>query len=247
MSREQQLEQDIAELRSALKVAEVDLASAKGHVEQFKEISRANEVALSDLNSTFDDYKVSTENQLARHEAEYKSLQDKLEATNNELAQLRQQNESMQKSFDEERTALKNDKKTLEDTIIDMTTSEKHLESDRNSREGEVRALEDRAKVCFRPRGASVSAYVFPQSAEERYSREVVAHADAIKDVEQLRRDLLTAQTKARENQTSAETAIAKLTASEKSWTQQKETLDKEILDLNSRYVLNFVFHISWF
>jgi nucleoprotein TPR len=55
-------------VRSALKVAEVDLASARGHVEQFKEISQANEVALSNLNSTFDEYKASTESQIARHE-----------------------------------------------------------------------------------------------------------------------------------------------------------------------------------
>ena len=51
--------------RSKLKVAEVDLEAAKKHAEQYREISNANESALSDLNATFDDFKASTENQLA--------------------------------------------------------------------------------------------------------------------------------------------------------------------------------------
>lgn len=86
MTREQQLEGEVAELRSALtqgcsyicffkhycrsalKVAEVDLTAARGHVQQFQEISQANEIALATLNVTHDEYKTSTEAELARHE-----------------------------------------------------------------------------------------------------------------------------------------------------------------------------------
>ena len=70
-----------------------------------------------------------------------------MEAAATELAQLREQLSSINKNFEEERTAWKNDKKTLEDTIVDMTTSEKHLESDRASRDHEIRSIEERAKV----------------------------------------------------------------------------------------------------
>jgi nucleoprotein TPR len=55
-------------LRSSLKVAELDLATSRGHVQQFKEISQASEEALANLNSTYDEYKASTEAQIARHE-----------------------------------------------------------------------------------------------------------------------------------------------------------------------------------
>jgi len=86
ISREQQLEAEVAELRcvfllpcclvlmrspsyrSAIKVAEVELANAKEHVQQYQDISKANEEALSDLSGTFDEYKASTEAQVARHE-----------------------------------------------------------------------------------------------------------------------------------------------------------------------------------
>jgi uncharacterized protein YheU (UPF0270 family) len=81
-SRENQLEVEVADLRyvaqrhhctssaltrvssASLKVAEVDLATARSHIQQFKEISQANEEALASLNTTYDEYKSTTEAQL---------------------------------------------------------------------------------------------------------------------------------------------------------------------------------------
>lgn len=54
--------------RSALKVAEVDLITARSHVQQFQEISQASESALAMVNASHDEYKTSTEAQIARHE-----------------------------------------------------------------------------------------------------------------------------------------------------------------------------------
>nr|UPW42857.1 nucleoprotein MLP2 [Hypsizygus marmoreus] len=218
MSREQQLEAEVAELRSVLKVTEVDLATARSHVQQFQEISQANETALSNLNATFDEYKASTEAQIARHESEYQALEEKLKAAQDELGALSANYIELQKTFETERNAWANDKKTLEDTIVDMSTSEKNSESDRTTRESEVRQQEERAKA-----------------AEERYSHEVIAHAESIKTIESLKRDLATSQATARDNLTTAETAKANLVASEASWKQQREALDKEVADLNAR------------
>lgn len=46
----------------------MDLAAARSHVVQFKDISQANEAALESLNGTYDEFKASTEAQIARHE-----------------------------------------------------------------------------------------------------------------------------------------------------------------------------------
>lgn len=77
-------------------------------------------------------------------------MRERLQETNTELLQLRAQHNEVMKSFETERTAWINDKKTLEDTIVDMSTSEKHSESDRSSWEQGMRALEERAKVIRR-------------------------------------------------------------------------------------------------
>ncbi|KAI0330460.1 hypothetical protein GY45DRAFT_1323591 [Cubamyces sp. BRFM 1775] len=218
LSREQQLEAEVAELRSALKVAEVDLASARSHVQQFQEISQANEAALATLNATHDEYRAATEAELAKRQSEIEALQEKLRAAEERLAELSQANTELQQKFDSERLAWVNDKKTLEDTIVDMSTSAQHTQTDRSTWEAEVRQQEERAKA-----------------AEERYSREVLAHAESIKSVEQLKQQLSQSQAAAREGRAAAETAQAKLTTSEASWQQQREALDKEIADLKAR------------
>jgi nucleoprotein TPR len=51
--------------RATLKVAKVDLANARSHVLQFQDISKANEEALIYLNATYDEFKASTESQIA--------------------------------------------------------------------------------------------------------------------------------------------------------------------------------------
>jgi nucleoprotein TPR len=80
-SREQQLESEVTDLRyvacdaipcnvltliasTSLNIAEVDLAAARNHIQQFKEISQASEEALASLNMTHDEYKSTTEAQL---------------------------------------------------------------------------------------------------------------------------------------------------------------------------------------
>jgi len=80
-------------------------------------------------------------------QSEYKALEEKFRAANEELTLLKTQHNELQKTVEAERVAWMNDKKTLEDAIVDMTTSEKHSENDRTTREQEVRQLEERAKV----------------------------------------------------------------------------------------------------
>jgi nucleoprotein TPR len=80
-------------------------------------------------------------------QSEYQALQEKLRATQDELTQLTAKYNDLQKSLEAERIAWANDKRTLEDTIVDMSTSEKSSENDRTSRENEVRQQEERAKV----------------------------------------------------------------------------------------------------
>ncbi|KAI6030410.1 hypothetical protein F5J12DRAFT_800153 [Pisolithus orientalis] len=219
LPREQQLEQEVAELRSALKVAQVDLASARTHMQQFQEISQANEAALTALNATHDQYKTDAEARAARLESECRSLQEKLRSVEDDLQQAKAKVTEIQHTLENERTAWANDKRILEGTIVDLSTSERVSENDRTTHEQEIRELEQRAIA-----------------AEERYAREVVTHAESLKNVENLRHQLTAAQATARQNLAEAASAQAKLEASEGSWKQQKEALEKEIADLNARY-----------
>ncbi|KAF8547448.1 hypothetical protein OG21DRAFT_1490222 [Imleria badia] len=148
LPREQQLEQEVADLRAQLKVALSNLAAARSHMQQFQDINQANGAALAALKTTHDEYTAGAEAQLSRHELEYKSLEEKLRS----------------KTSETELRAWVNDKKTLEGTIVDMSTSERHPESDRATHE--------------------------PEATEDRYSREVIAHAQSFKTIENLKHQL---------------------------------------------------------
>ena len=133
-------------------------------MQQFKEISQANESALATLHATHDEYKTSTESHIARLEvhsvlsdlrillnfllqSEQNMLQERLRSAQTEIAQLSEKHSELQRNVDSERTAWLSDKKTLEGTIFELSTSEKHSESDRSTWESEARQLEERAKV----------------------------------------------------------------------------------------------------
>jgi nucleoprotein TPR len=52
-------------------------------------------------------------------------------------------------------------------------------------------------------------------------------------------------QVSERDNRTAAETAQAKLATSESSWYQQRQALDREIVDLATRYHILYLFSIG--
>ncbi|KAK0187834.1 hypothetical protein F5146DRAFT_1060914 [Armillaria mellea] len=210
MSKEQQLEAEVAELRAELKVTKVDLQAAKEQRQQFEAISQAAEAALESLQSTHEQYRTSTEAQFTRLESENKAFKEKLEAAQQGAIQATAELNELQKTFEVERTAWTNDKKTLEETIIDLSTSEKHSENDRTSREEAVRLQEQRAKL--------------------------VAHAESRKTIEALNAQLATSQAAVRDSQVAADTATAKLATSERSWEKQKETLDAELAEVRRRH-----------
>jgi nucleoprotein TPR len=55
----------------------------------------------------------------------------------------------LQQSLEAERVAWLNDKKTLEDTIVDMSVLEKHSQGDRTLRENAIQEQEERVKVIL--------------------------------------------------------------------------------------------------
>lgn len=186
------------------------------------------------LNTTYDEFKTSTESQIATYEvrvrqlanpeshhrvqSEQASWREKLEAAQGELRRSSDVLATVQQNLENERKAWAEDKKLLEDTIADMSSAERSIENVRVSRQGEIQQLEERAK-----------------SAEEKYGREVVAHADSIKAVEELRQQLAETKLTVRDATRAAETTQAKLSTSETSWSQQKKALEREVTELSLR------------
>ena len=145
-------------------------------------------------------------------------MRERIETAQTELRKSSEALTTVQKNLENERKAWTEDKKLLEDTIADMSSAERSVENAQASRLGELQQLEERAR-----------------SAEDKYGREVVAHAESIKAVEELRQQLAETKLTVRDATTTAETAQVKLSTSETSWSQQKEALEREVSELNVR------------
>ena len=74
------------------------------------------------------------------------------------------------------------------------------------------------------------------QEAHEKYERELLGHAEAVRAVSELKQKLTQVETFARNHQSAAETAQMNLTSSQASWEAQRETFTKELHDLKVRY-----------
>ena len=75
-----------------------------------------------------------------------------------------------------------------------MSTSERNAETYCSSRENNIRQLEEHSKVSIDCRADTSITEWYSQAAGERYSNKVVSHADSIKSIEKLKRQLTTAQ-----------------------------------------------------
>ena len=106
---------------------------------------------------------------------------------------------------------------------------------DKTSWESDIREQEARAKVSDTVVPDTWLIY-YLQAAEDKYSREVVAHAESIKIIESMKTELEELRTSTRTAKHAADTVQAKLTMAEDSWKLQKSALDKEIVGLQARY-----------
>ncbi|CAE6498266.1 unnamed protein product [Rhizoctonia solani] len=218
LNREQQLEIELGDVRAALKIAELDLASARQHVEQFKAISEASEQALREHMETWDTFKEEHEALIARKDADIAGLEERLRGLLDDFTKTSTERNQLQRDLEAQRTSFETEKRELEGAIADLSKVD-----------GSAQAAHQSAQEDLRAQAA------LAQQANEKYERELLAHAEALKQINQLKSTITDLQSEVRKTTASSETATVKLQASEASWARQKETMEKEVSELTSR------------
>ncbi|KAG8753074.1 hypothetical protein FRC12_011679, partial [Ceratobasidium sp. 428] len=218
LSREQQLEIELGDVRAALKIAEMDTASAREHVEQFKAISEASEQALREHMETWDTYKEEQEALIARKDADINGLEERLRGLLDDFTKTSSERNQLQRDLEAQRASAESEKKELEGVIADLSKVDNNVQAAHQSAQEDLRAQAALA-----------------QQANEKYERELLAHAEALKQINQLKSTISTLQGEVRKATSASDTAVAKLQSSEASWGRQKETMEKEASELTSR------------
>ncbi|KAJ1309970.1 hypothetical protein OPQ81_006728 [Rhizoctonia solani] len=218
LNREQQLEIELGDVRAALKIAELDLASAREHVDQFKAISEASEQALREHIESWDEFKEKQEVLITRKDADIAGLEERLRALIDDFTKASTERNQLQRDLEAQRASFEAEKRELEGAIADLSKVD-----------GSAQAAHQSAQEDLRAQAA------LAQQANEKYERELLAHAEALKQINQLKSTITDLQSEVRKSTASSETATAKLQASEASWARQKETMEKEVSELTNR------------
>ena len=142
----------------------MDIISLRQHADQYKEIGEASESALAQLMQTHEEYKSNSEAELRKLEVRFllhrvlrkcwkgkqtqsKALEGRLASMHDEVKRLTEKNSELQQTLESERASFVQDKKTLEETIVEITESQVNAQTDQTSRESEVREQMERVKV----------------------------------------------------------------------------------------------------
>lgn len=148
-------------------------------------------------------------------------------------------NAEVHRQLEEQRTQFESEKAELEHALADVDGAESKALELQSSVQEDLRRQARIAQVSMLsaalPSGIDRISHLL-QEAHDKYERELMAHAESVQAVTQLKQQLTTAQAQARDYHTAAETAQANLISSETSWQTQRETLSKELQDLKQRY-----------
>lgn len=214
----QELNIEVSDLKRDLDMANTHLENAKAQVEQYRELSQANEEALEDLRGSQDQYRQEMEALIEEKEANIKELgqsvedmSSELSRSNTELSSLRDSQGEVARKYEDEKAILDEEIKRLKDE------SARHMEATRYHQQD----LRAQAEIASK--------------AQQDYEQELVKHADAAKLVQQLRAEHNILKSEAASLRSEAESAKVTLAQSETSWEDRRQHLEQEMAEIKTR------------
>lgn len=151
-------------------------------------------------------------------QSEINSLRERLHSLTADVTSTSNENSELHRQIEAERVAFEKERKLLEDSMANLRNT------DQTAREAQLAAQDDlRRQVQL------------AKDAHEKYERELVAHAEDVKRLGDVKEELENVRASIGEHQTAAEVAKANLLSSEESWTRQKRSLEQELSDVRKR------------
>ncbi|BFZ60532.1 Protein mlp1 [Saitoella coloradoensis] len=218
VSREQQLDMELSELRASLNAAKAEAAQAKTHMDELKAIANAAEEALQTMNETHDQYKNSTDNQIQQRDTELANMKTQLAELTSELDKNRQELTEIQGSEDAKRAAYEQE---IESLKADLERAKEEIEEGAAKQRFHLEDMQKQSDIA--------------NEAQQNYERELQKHAEAASNLQKLREQLRDVNNQLRVYRTDAESARASLTSSEASWEAQKEQMENELREMSTR------------
>ncbi|TVY48470.1 Protein MLP1-like protein [Lachnellula occidentalis] len=218
LNREQELSIEISELKRDLDLLKSELESTKSQMEQYKSIGQSAEEELQSLNATQDQYREEMDSIIEEKDSKIRELQQRIDdisaeltTTNNELTTLRNQQAEVARQGEEE-------KAILEQEIVRLKDVEERYTSATTFHQQDLRA---QAAIATK--------------AQQDYENELVKHAEAAKQLQNLRSEHNQLKSESAGLKADAESARVALSQSESSWEERREHFERELKELRTR------------
>lgn len=218
LTREQELLIEVSELKRDLDLAKSELENARYQMEKFKSIAQTTEEEIESLNSTSDQFREEMDRVIEGRNTKIRELEQRAEDisteltnTNNELTNLRNQQGEISRHFNDEKIALEAEISRLKDEGERYLISAQFHQQD----------LRAQAEIATK--------------AQQDYENELVKHAEAAKQLQNVRAELNMLKTESVSLKSDAESSRAALSQSEISWKERYENFERELKELRDR------------
>lgn len=218
LTREQELEVEVSELKRDLELAKGELEHAKNQVEDYKSISQSTEERLQELNDTNEQYREDTDrileernSKISELETQIESLSSELSTTKDDLSKLREEQADVERRFDDQKSVLEGEITRLKEQ------EERHVASSQFHQQD----LKAQAEIA--------------QRAQQNYESELVKHADAARNLQTVRAEANQLKLEVVDLRSQAEGAKSSLAQQEENWNEVKGRYEREIEELSRR------------
>jgi nucleoprotein TPR len=218
LTREQELGIEVSELKRDLELAKGELEHAKQLAEDYQAISQASEERLESATETQDQYREETDRLVEEKNTKIQDLETRIEeisaeltASNAEMSKLREEQAEAQHRLEEQKANFESEISRLKDD------NERHVAATQYHQED----LKAQAEIA--------------QHAQQNYESELVKHAEAAKNLQNVRAENNQLKLEVAGLKTQSETYKTDLSQKEASWAEQRATYEGELSELQKR------------
>ncbi|TKY85042.1 hypothetical protein EX895_006122 [Sporisorium graminicola] len=148
LSREEQLEIELADLKAGRAAAQLEVRKSKLEVEQALAAVAEKDAALASLTQEHEQLRNSTSSELSSKAAEIDALQQQISSASSQLSAVQVELQDLKQQLDTERAAFQAEKKSLEDAITELGTVEERARAEQEDVKGEIRKHVQAAKAA---------------------------------------------------------------------------------------------------
>lgn len=218
LSREQELGVELADIRKELELTKTELENVRGQVEQYKAIAQSAEEELQSFNDTQDQYRDEMEKAISDRDTKIKDLEQRVEDISSELSESNNQMFELRAEANDSSARLEQQKTGYEVELARVKDeSERYQETAKFHQED----LKAQAQIA--------------QQAQQSYENELVKHAEAAKQLQDVRTKYNEIKLEVSQSKADAEAARVTLTQNEDSWASIKEQYERELTEMRRR------------